>query len=64
MKINVINMEDFRQLEKASLTFENDITVLADPNNSGKTTFVGLLKSILTEGKRINPYISLSKLSP
>lgn len=51
MKINVVQIENFRQLESARLTFENDITVLAGPNNSGKTTFIGLLKNILTEGK-------------
>jgi predicted ATP-dependent endonuclease of OLD family len=51
VKVNIITIENFRQLESTSLTFENDITVLAGPNNSGKTTFVGLLKSILTDGK-------------
>lgn len=47
MYINNIEIENFRQIDKAVLSFERDMTILAGPNNSGKTTLINLLKKIL-----------------
>ena len=47
MYISNIEIENFRQLDKVILSFERDMTVLAGPNNSGKTTLINLLKKIL-----------------
>lgn len=47
MYISNIEIENFRQLDKVVLSFEKDMTVLAGPNNSGKTTLINLLKKIL-----------------
>lgn len=47
MYISSIEIENFRQLDKVVLSFERDMTVLAGPNNSGKTTLINLLKKIL-----------------
>ncbi|MDB2109784.1 AAA family ATPase [Clostridium paraputrificum] len=47
MYISSITVENFRQLNNVTLSFEEDMTVLAGPNNSGKTTLINLLKKIL-----------------
>jgi predicted ATP-dependent endonuclease of OLD family len=51
MKINTIYIENFRQFLNVSLSFHDDITILAGANNSGKTAIVGLFKNILSEEK-------------
>lgn len=51
MKINKIQVNNYRQLNKIELFFKEDITVLAGPNNSGKTTFISLIKGILNDNK-------------
>ncbi|MBZ0312175.1 MAG: AAA family ATPase [Clostridium butyricum] len=47
MHISSIIVENFRQLSNVTLSFERDMTVLAGPNNSGKTTLINLLKKVL-----------------
>lgn len=47
MYISSIEVENFRQLDKVILSFERDTTILAGPNNSGKTTLINLLKKVL-----------------
>jgi len=51
MKLNKIQVDNYRQLNSAGLFFEKDITVLAGPNNSGKTTFISLIKGVLSDSK-------------
>lgn len=51
MIIKTITVENFRQLKETSLTFDKGITILAGPNNSGKTTLVNLLKNIFNKDK-------------
>lgn len=51
MKLNKIQVDNYRQLTSAGLFFEKDITVLAGPNNSGKTTLISLIKGILSDSK-------------
>lgn len=47
MYISSITVENFRQLDNVTLSFEKNMTVLAGPNNSGKTTLINLLKKII-----------------
>lgn len=51
MKLNKIQVNNYRQLNEVELFFQEDITVLAGPNNSGKTTFISLIKGILSDSK-------------
>ena len=51
MKLSKIQVDNYRQLNKVLLFFQEDITVLAGPNNSGKTTFNSLVKGVLGENK-------------
>jgi len=51
MKVNKIQVNNYRQLNKVELFFQEDITILAGPNNSGKTTFISLIKGILSDNK-------------
>lgn len=47
MYISSIIVENFRQLDNVTLSLEKNMTVLAGPNNSGKTTLINLLKKII-----------------
>jgi predicted ATP-dependent endonuclease of OLD family len=47
MYISSITVENFRQLDNVTLSLEKNMTVLAGPNNSGKTTLINLLKKII-----------------
>ena len=47
MYINKIQIENFRQLKNTTLDLSKDYSILAGPNNSGKTTFILLLKKFL-----------------
>lgn len=49
MYINKIIINNFRQLKNVELELKKDTTILAGPNNSGKTTIILLLKRILSE---------------
>lgn len=51
MKLSKIQVNNYRQLDKVVLFFQEDITVLAGPNNSGKTTFISLIKGALSDNK-------------
>lgn len=51
MKLSKIQINNYRQLNKVELFFQEDITVLAGPNNSGKTTFISIIKGILCNSK-------------
>lgn len=51
MIINSIDVVNFRQLSHVRLNFQNSLTVLAGPNNSGKTTLITLLNEIFNNGK-------------
>jgi len=51
MNIKNIEISNYRQLQKVNLEFQNHLTVLAGPNNSGKTTLSMLLKSIFNDNK-------------
>ena len=42
MKIKTIQISGFRKILKATINMEDDITVIAGANNSGKTSIVEL----------------------
>jgi len=49
MYINKVVINNFKQLRNVNLELQKDTTILAGPNNSGKTTVILLLKRILSE---------------
>lgn len=51
MKLESITVENYRQFEKAKLTFDKGITILAGANNSGKTSLINLFKNIFVDEK-------------
>lgn len=51
MKIKEISIHNYRQLKDVKILLNDNITVLAGPNNSGKTSFITLLKNILSSDK-------------
>ena len=46
MFLKSVQISNYRQLDNIVLDFQNDLTVLAGPNNSGKTTLISVLKGI------------------
>lgn len=63
MKITTIQISGFRKILKATINMEDDITVIAGANNSGKTSIVELLIMSLTLKERCAvmtfPYMNL-----
>lgn len=53
MKLVEINIINFRQFEKADISFDDSITVLAGANNSGKTSLITLIKNVFNDEKSI-----------
>lgn len=51
MKLKSITVENYRQFEKAKLTFDEGVTILAGANNSGKTSLINLIKNIFVDEK-------------
>lgn len=51
MKLVKMTVSNYRQFEKAELDFDEDITILAGANNSGKTSLITLVKSIFCDDK-------------
>ncbi|MBF6626688.1 AAA family ATPase [Aerococcaceae bacterium zg-BR9] len=51
MKLESVMVENYRQFEKAALTFDEGITILVGANNSGKTSLITLIKNIFTPEK-------------
>lgn len=51
MKLSRIQVNNYRQLSNVDLLFQDDITVLAGPNNSGKTTFISLIKGVFSDAR-------------
>lgn len=43
VKVKIIN---YRQLQNVELDLQDSLTVLAGPNNSGKTTLISVLKGM------------------
>ena len=51
MKIKKITVENYRQFINSSIEFENNISILAGANNSGKTSFIDLIRKIFSNNK-------------
>lgn len=51
MFIHSIEVSNYRQLSNIRLSFQNNLTVLAGPNNSGKTTLVSLINEIFNNSR-------------
>lgn len=49
MKLNKINIKNYRQYNNTSICFDNIITILAGPNNSGKTSLIELCRNIFEQ---------------
>ena len=60
MKLENIIIENYRQFDKAELSFDQGITILAGANNSGKTSLINLIRSVFVDEK--NDY-SVSDMS-
>lgn len=44
-------INDYRQFDKAELDFDNDVTIIAGANNSGKTSLITLIKNVISSDK-------------
>ena len=51
MLLKKVKIENYRQLHCIELDFQNSLTVLAGPNNSGKTTLISVLRGIFYDKK-------------
>lgn len=51
MKLVEMSIRNYRQFEKADISFDNGITVLAGANNSGKTSLITLIKNVFNDEK-------------
>lgn len=51
MKITNIEIKNFRLFKEASLSLENDLTLLVGKNNSGKTSLIEILEKFLSVEK-------------
>lgn len=51
MKLENIIIENYRQFEKAELSFDAGITILAGANNSGKTSLINLIRNVFVDEK-------------
>lgn len=53
MKLIDMGIRNYRQFEKAEISFDDDITVLAGANNSGKTSLITLIKNVFMDEKSV-----------
>lgn len=51
MKLKKITISNYRQFENLELNFDENLTILAGANNSGKTSLISLLKNIFISDK-------------
>lgn len=47
MKIERLIFENYRRFINENINLENDVTIVAGPNNSGKTSFITMLDNLL-----------------
>ena len=47
MKIERLIVENYRRFINENINLENDVTIVAGPNNSGKTSFITMLDNLL-----------------
>lgn len=51
MILKKVKIYNYRQLQEVELNLQNSLTVLAGPNNSGKTTLISVLKGMFHDKK-------------
>ncbi len=51
VKLVDVSINNYRQFDKAKLSFDNGITILAGANNSGKTSLITLIKNVFNDEK-------------
>ena len=51
MILKKVKIYNYRQLQAVELDLQNSLTVLAGPNNSGKTTLISVLKGMFHDKK-------------
>ena len=51
MILKKVKIYNYRQLQVVEFDLQNSLTVLAGPNNSGKTTLISVLKGMLNDKK-------------
>lgn len=51
MFLKKVKIANYRQLHCIELDFQNSLTVLAGPNNSGKTTLISVLRGLFYDKK-------------
>ena len=49
MKLNKIAIKNYRQFHNTDICFDNIISILAGPNNSGKTSLVELCRNLFEQ---------------
>ena len=49
MKVAKMVINNYRQFEKAELNFDDNVTILAGANNSGKTSLITLIKNMMSK---------------
>lgn len=53
MKLIKMIVNDYRQFDTAELDFDDDVTIIAGANNSGKTSLISLIKNMISSEKII-----------
>lgn len=51
MKLTSVRITNYRQFDEAGLSFDDNVTILAGANNSGKTSLMMLLKKVFDDKK-------------
>jgi len=51
MKLVKMTVNDYGQFDKAELDFDDDVTIIAGANNSGKTSLISLIKNMISSEK-------------
>lgn len=54
MKLIQVQIENYRKFEREEINFEDNITVIAGSNNSGKTSLIDLFKTVFETNKNEN----------
>ena len=54
MKLEKMIIKNYRQFEHAELEFDNDVTIVAGANNSGKTSLITLIKNVLYQNQHLD----------
>lgn len=53
MKISKMVIYNYRQFEKAELDFDDNVTILAGANNSGKTSLITLIRNMMSAKEQV-----------